>query len=69
MHFLRFENLRSKSISTNLVCHFPCQHSLSNVFVYWLAALAQPASSCPWLAGNRGHVADQVSFQGLVAGT
>lgn len=38
-------------------------------FMYWLAALAQPACPCPWLAGDRGHVADQVSFQGLLAGT
>lgn len=52
-----------------ILCLFQCQQSLSNVFVYCLTALAQPASSCPWLAGNRGHVADQVSFQGLVAGT
>lgn len=38
-------------------------------FLDWLAAPAQPTCPCPWLAGDRGHVADQVSFQGLLAGT
>lgn len=35
----RLVGLHMKYISTYLVCHFQCQQSLSNVFLYWLAAL------------------------------